>query len=84
MDKLFIQEESRGCLNLFRKVWVCACVCFVMCGYFGNMCTCTYCVLYCLFCVTVLCLLCILYSYCFVYTSVETAATGEISIEISK
>ena len=30
------------------------CVCFVMCGCFGNMCTYIYCVLYCLYCVFVL------------------------------
>ena len=34
-----------------RSVWVCVCVGFVMCGCFGNMCTCIYCVLYCLYCV---------------------------------
>jgi hypothetical protein len=28
----------------FCNVWVCVCVGFVMCGYFGNMCTCIYCV----------------------------------------
>jgi hypothetical protein len=49
-----------GCFNLFCNVWVCVCVCFVMCGCvyvwvcvcvcfvmcgcFGNMCTCIYCV----------------------------------------
>jgi len=33
-----------GCLNWFRYVWVCVCVGFVMCGFFGNMCTCIYCV----------------------------------------
>jgi hypothetical protein len=32
------------CFNLFCNVWVCLCVGFVMCGCFGNMCTCIYCV----------------------------------------
>ena len=32
---------------------------FVMCGCFGNTCTCVYCVLYCLYCVFVLFRLCI-------------------------
>jgi len=55
---------------------VCVCVC-VVCVWvggwggcnvrvFGNMCTCTYCVLYCLYCVFVLFRLCIfIYSYLF-------------------
>jgi hypothetical protein len=38
--------------------FMCGCVCvwvgFVMCGCFGNICTCIYCVLYCLYCVFVL------------------------------
>jgi len=29
---------------VFCNVWVCVCVGFVMCGCFGNMCTCIYCV----------------------------------------
>ena len=32
---------------LFCNVWVCVYVDFVMCGCFGNMCTCIYCVLFC-------------------------------------
>ena len=40
---------------------MCVCFGFVMCGCFGNMCTCIYCVLYCLYCVFVLFLLCILF-----------------------
>jgi len=27
----------------FCNVWVCVCVRFVMCGFFGKMCTCIYC-----------------------------------------
>jgi hypothetical protein len=30
--------------NIGCNVWVCVCVCFVMCGCFGNRCTCIYCV----------------------------------------
>jgi hypothetical protein len=32
------------CLCGFCNVWVRVCVCFVMCGCFGNVCTCIYCV----------------------------------------
>ena len=54
-----------GCLNLFCNVWVCVCVGFVMCGCFGNMCTCIYCVLYCLYYVfRIVSFMCI-YSYLF-------------------
>jgi hypothetical protein len=28
----------------FCNLWLCVCVGFVMCGCFGNMCTCIYCV----------------------------------------
>jgi hypothetical protein len=42
-------------------VCVCVCVGFVMCGCFGNMCTCIYCVLYCLYCIFLLFHLCILF-----------------------
>ena len=42
-------------------MWVCVCFGFVMCGCFGNMRTCIYCVLYCLYCVFVLFRLCILF-----------------------
>ena len=64
-----------GCFNLFYGVWECVCVGFVMCGCFGNMCTCIYCVLYCLYCVFVLFCLCILIIICCVCTSVRTTAT---------
>jgi len=39
----------------FCNMWVYVCVGFVMCGYFGNMCTCIYCVfiLFCL-CIVIL------------------------------
>jgi len=56
-------------------VWVCVCVGFVMCGCFGNMYACIYCVLYCLYCVFVLFRLCIFILICFVCTSVRTTAT---------
>jgi hypothetical protein len=51
-----------GCFNLFCNAWVCVCVGFVMCGCFGNTCTCIYCVLYCVF---VLFRLCIFILICF-------------------
>ena len=47
----------------FCNVGVCVCVGFVMCGCFGNMCTCIYCVLYCLYCVFVLFQFMYTYSY---------------------
>jgi len=50
---------------VFFNVWGCVCMGFVTCGCFGNMCTCTYCVLYCLYCVFVLYLLCIFIPICF-------------------
>jgi len=34
----------------FCNVWVCVCVGFVMCGCFGNVCTCNNCVSYCFYC----------------------------------
>ena len=40
------------CMCGFCDMWVCVCVGFVMCGCFGNMRTCIYCVLYCLYMVT--------------------------------
>ena len=60
----------------FCNVWVCVCVGFLMCGCFGNMFTCIYCVLYCLYCVCILFCLCIFILICFVCTSVRTTATG--------
>jgi len=54
---------------------MCECVGFVMCGCFGNMCTCIYCVLHCLYCVFLLFPLCIFIPICFVCTSVRTTAT---------
>jgi len=41
------------------------CVGFVMCGCFGNMCTCIYSVLYCLYCVFCIVLFMYIYSYLF-------------------
>jgi hypothetical protein len=57
------------------NVWMCVYVGFVVCGCFGNMCTCIYCVLYCLYCVFVLFRLCVFILICFVCTSVRTTAT---------
>jgi hypothetical protein len=51
---------------------MCGRVC--MCGCFGNMHTCIYCVLYCLYCVFVLFNLCIFILICF-FTSVRTTTT---------
>jgi len=48
---------SNVCVCVFCNVWVCVGVGFVMCGSFGNMYICIYCVLYCSYCVF----------YCFVY-----------------
>ena len=62
------------CMCGFCNVWVCVCVGFVMCGCFGNMCTCIYCVLYCLYCAFLLFRLCT-FSFVFVCTSVRTTAT---------
>ena len=50
---------------LFCNVWVCVCVGFVMCGCFGNMCTCIYCVLYGLYCVFCIVSFMYIYSYLF-------------------
>jgi hypothetical protein len=46
-----------------------------LCGCFGNLCTCNYCVLYCWYCVFVLFRLCLFILICFVCTSVRTTAT---------
>ena len=61
--------------NVLCNVWVCVCVGFVMCGSFGNMYTCIYCVLYFLYCVFVLFRLCLFILICFVCTSVRTTVT---------
>ena len=50
----------------FCNVWVCACVGFVMCGCFGNMCTCIYC-----FVLFVLCF-CIV-SFTYIYSKLTWA-----------
>ena len=44
---------------------VCVFVGFVMCGCFGNMCSCIYCVLYCLYCVFCIVVFMHIYSYLF-------------------
>ena len=49
----------------FCNVWVCVLVGFVMCGCFGNMCTCIYCVLYCLYCV--FCIVSFMYIYAYLF-----------------
>jgi hypothetical protein len=54
--------------------WVCVGVFWQLCPCFGDMCTCTDCVLYCLYCVFVLFRLCI-FIICFVCTSVRATAT---------
>ena len=51
------------------------CVGFVMCGCFGNMCTCIYCVLYFFVLCFLLFRLCVFILICFVCTSVRTTAT---------
>jgi hypothetical protein len=61
--------------NLFCNVWVSVCAGFAMCGCFGNMCTCIYCVLYYFYCVFVLFRLCTFILNCFVCTGVRTTAT---------
>ena len=38
----------------FGNVWVCVCVGSVMCGCFGNMCTCIYCVVLFRLCIFIL------------------------------
>jgi hypothetical protein len=53
-----------------------------MCGGFGNMCICIYCVLYFLYCA--LCIVSFMYIIiCFVCTIVRTTAT-ELKLECSK
>jgi hypothetical protein len=42
----FLCNVGGVCMSGFCNVWVCICVGFVICGCFGNMCTCIYCVLY--------------------------------------
>jgi len=53
------------CFVMCVGVCVCVCVCvrvgFVICGCFGNMYTCIYCVLYCWYCV--LCIVSFIYIY---------------------
>jgi hypothetical protein len=69
------------CVCVCVCVYVCVCVCvsvcvnFVMCGWFRDMCTRIYCVLYCLYCVFILYRLCIFILICFVCTSVRTTTT---------
>jgi len=41
---VFVLLSVVVCMYGFCNVWVCVCVCFVMCGCFGNICTCIYCV----------------------------------------
>jgi hypothetical protein len=51
------------CMCGFCNVWLCVCMDFVMCGCFGNMYTCIYCVF-------VLFLLCILIPFMFLFNFV--------------
>ena len=53
------------CFNLFCNVWVCVCVGFVMCGCFGIMYTCIYCVLHCLY--RGFCIVSIMYIYSYLF-----------------
>jgi hypothetical protein len=46
--------------------------CFLMCGCFGNMCTCIYCVLYILYCVFVL------FPHCIIPVVLSTISTGAV------
>jgi len=60
----------------FCDVWVCVCMDFVMCGCFGNMCTCIYCVLNYLYCVFLYCFVYVyLLLFVFVCTTVRTTGT---------
>jgi len=54
------------CMHGFCSAWVCVCLGFVMCGCFGNMCTCIYCV-FVLFCLGIFILIC----YCVRTTATE-------------
>ena len=58
----------------YGRALFCVCGGVLLCGCFGNMCTCIYCVLYCVYCVFVLFRLCI-FIICFVCTNVRTTAT---------
>ena len=58
------------CMYCDYFIWSFSCTvvvltCYVMCGCFGNMCTCIYCVLYCLYCV--FCVVFTVFLYCFFY-----------------
>jgi hypothetical protein len=71
----------------YAYVWVfvmCICACvsvgFVMCGCFGNMCTC-YLLCFVLF---VLFHLCIFILICFIHTSVSTTAPSDNSNAVTK
>ena len=55
---------------------------FVMCGYFGKMCTCIYYVLYCLYCVFVLFRLCIFFVLSVLVQGLQPP--NENSIAVSK
>ena len=68
----YFRASVATCCWVFEAAWH---WCLVMCGCFGNMCTCIYRVLYCLYCVFVLFRLCIFILICFVCTSVRTSAT---------
>ena len=61
------------CGGGYCNVWVCACVSFVICGCFGNMCTSIYCLILFMFCIFILCILLFNFvSYvflCYVYIS---------------
>jgi hypothetical protein len=82
------------CMYGFCNVWVCVCVGFVMCGCFGNMCTCIYYVfvlfrlrIFILFRLLFNFVRCIfiamfIYSYCYVHSvySVFIVSTGTLRL----
>jgi hypothetical protein len=67
---------------VFCNVSVCVCVGFIMCGYFGNMCTCIYCFVFFVLWFFVLFRLCIFILICYVCFSVRSSAT-ELQLNLS-
>jgi len=75
---LYIETTCLYCdyFILYVLCTVVVLTCFVMCGCFGNMFTCIYCVLYCLYCVFFVSFrLCTFILVCFVCTGVRALAT---------
>jgi hypothetical protein len=79
---------NSDCCNLFCNVWVCvrvgfcnyACVCSVVCGCFGNKCTCIYCVAHCLY--GVFCM--VSFTYFYLPSDNSTAVSMRVIIIIMK